>query len=208
MDATVVEEVEAAKRTQLGRLGGTKWLLAATEADLEPGRVLRVTAASEAAAAETFERWAEREENEQARETFERVAAIEREHAARVGDHLDTDTEPVESAVHDHLRGLDGTLERVGGGLVGRPLVSSRTTLQSISFFINRADERRADLFRELRADTDEQLEEGVALLDAICETDEELADARRAAEDVIEVAYEEFAADLDAMGLDPRSVC
>lgn len=206
--ATLIEEVETAKRTQLDRLGGTKWLIAATEADLEAERVLGVAAASETAAAETFERWAESEENEQARETFESVAALEREHAVRVGEYLDADPEPAGGAIHEHLRELGDTPERVGGGLVGRPLVSARTTLQLVSFFINETNERRADLFRGLRTDTEGLLDEGATLLDSVCETDDEFERARTAAEEAVAVAYEEFAADLDAMGLDPRSVC
>ena len=206
----VLEDVERRKRTQLDRLGGTKWLIAATEANLETERVLEVAAVSEAAAAETFERWAESENDEHARETFESVATLEREHAARVTEHLDTESNPTaeQGAIHEHLRGLESTPERIGAGLIGRPLVSSRTTLQLVSFFINAADERRADLFRDLRADTEKLLDEGVTLLDVVCETDEEAERARTAAEEVVAVAYEEFATDLDAMGLDPRSVC
>ena len=206
--ATVLEAVETGKRTQLDRLGGTKWLIAATDADLETERVLMVAAASEAAAAETFEHWTESEPDERARETFASVAALEHDHAARVGEHLGGEPNPDPSALHKHLWELDGTPERVGGGLVGRSLVSVRTTMQVIGFFINEADERRADLFRELRAETVELLDDGVALLDAICDTDDEFERARTATERVVEIAYEEFAADLDAMGLDPRSVC
>lgn len=206
--AMLIEKVETAKRTQLDRLGGTKWLIAATEADLDTERVLSVAAGSEMAAATTFEQWTTDENDERARETFESVAALEHEHAARVGEHLDTNPEPAGSAIHEHLRGLNDTPERVGAGLVGRPLVSIRTTLQLVSFFINEADERRADLFRDLRADTERQLEKGAALLDEVCETDTKTERARMAAEEVVVVAYDDFAADLDAMGLDPRSVC
>ncbi|WP_049902677.1 hypothetical protein [Halococcus agarilyticus] len=213
---TLIDDVREAKATRLDRLGGTKWLLAATGADLETERVLRVAAASETAAAETFERWADDEGNDRAREAFASVAALERDHAARVVDHLDgeseseVDFEPeAESgALHEFLRGLDGTPERVGAGLVGRPLVSDRTTVQIVSFFVNEADERRADLFRELRTETDELLDEGATVLDGVCTVDDDWERARAAATGTIDIAYDEFADDLGAMGLDPRSIC
>jgi hypothetical protein len=207
---TLIDDVRDAKATRLDRLGGTKWLLAATDADLETERVLRMTAASEAAAAATFEHWADSEENDRAREAFASVAALERDHAARVTDLLDTDSgaETGPGALHEHLRGLDGTAERVSAGLVGRPLVSDRTTVQVVSFFVNEADETRADLFRELRSETGDLLEEGAAVLDAVCTADDDWERARAAATEAIDVAYDAFAGDLDAMGLDPRSVC
>ncbi|EMA43362.1 hypothetical protein [Halococcus saccharolyticus] len=213
---TLIDDVRDAKATRLDRLGGTKWLLAATGADLETERVLRVAAASEAAAATTFEQWADDEGSDRAREAFASVAALERDHAARVTDHLDEDPESgadpepdaAPSALHEHLRSLDDTSKRVGAGLVGRPLVSDRTTVQIVSFFVNEADERRADLFRELRTETGELLDEGATVLDAVCTTDDDWERACEAATGTIDVAYDEFAGDLDAMGLDPRSIC
>lgn len=213
---TLIDDVHEATVTRLDRLGGTQWLLAATDADLETERVLAVTAASEAAAAATFERWADDEENERAREAFASVAGLERDHAARIdgcfdGDPLsraDRDPATDPGALHEHLRDLDGTPERVSAGLVGRPLVSDRTTVQVVSFFVNEADERRADLFRELRSETDDLLDEGATVLDDVCAADDDWECARGAATDAIDVAYEAFAADLDAMGLDPRSIC
>lgn len=213
---TLIDDVRDAKATRLDRLGGTKWLLAATGADLETERVLRVATESETAAAETFEQWADDEGSDRAREAFASVAALERDHAARVADHLDGDPESetdsgpdaAPGALHEHLRGLDDTAERVGAGLVGRPLVSDRTTVQIVSFFVNEADERRADLFRELRFETGDLLDEGAAVLDAVCTANDDWERARGAATATIDVAYDEFAGDLDAMGLDPRSVC
>ena len=213
---TLIDDVREAKATRLDRLGGTKWLLAATGADLETGRVLRVAAESEAAAAETFEQWADDEEDDRVREAFASVAALERDHAARVEDHLDGKSEAganlepgaAPGALHEHLRSLDDTAKRVGAGLVGRPLVSDRTIVQVVSFFVNEADERRADLFRELRTETDDLLGKGATVLDGVCTADDDWERARAATAGTIDAAYDEFAGDLDAMGLDPRSIC
>ena len=213
---TLIDDVRDAKATRLDRLGGTGWLLAATGADLETERILRVVAASEAAAAATFERWADDEGDERAREAFASVAALERDHTARIVDHLDDESEAgavpepeaASGALQESLRRLDGTPERVGAGLVGRPLVSDRTTVQVVSFFVNEADERRADLFRELRTETGDLLDEAATVLDGVCDADDDWERARGAATGTIDVVYDEFAGDLDAMGLDPRAIC
>ena len=77
-----------------------------------------------------------------------------------------------------------------------------------INFFVNEADEPTADLFRDLRSETKALTDAGAELLDDVCETDGEWERARRAAEEVIEVAYQEYASTLEEMGLDPAPVC
>lgn len=209
--AQLVTDVTDAKRTQLDRLGGDKSLLAVTDAHLETERVLETAAASECAAHETFEAWADTETDARAREDFASVATEEREHYVRVlaaFEDSPTDVQPADDPLHEYLHELDDTPERVGAGLVGRPLVAVRTTTQVTSFFINEADESRADLFRELKADTEEQLDDAPALLDEVCGGDEEYDRARTAAETAIQHAYDEYAAALDAMGFSPKSLC
>jgi hypothetical protein len=185
-------------------------LLALTEADISTDRVLDVAAASEYAARETFEEWAETELEESAREAFRRVADQEDEHLRRVTDELDDSWDPEEGAgpMHSYLRGRDATLERVAGGMVARPIVSERTHNQIIGFFVNEADRRRADLFRELKAETRAVTDEGVALLERLCETDEDWETAQMVAEYTVQLAYDDYADALRGLGFDPRSVC
>jgi hypothetical protein len=210
MDGTeLVEAVRTSKATELERLGKEKALVAATEADLSTEAVLRAAAASERRAQRTFETWAESEPNEAAREAFERVAATEADHYDRVVAYLDDPpSDPEPDPLHASLRGTERTVERIGAGLVGRPLASERTLLQVINFFVNEADDASADLFRELREETRALPEEGAALLDELCSDDEDWVLARKAAEDAVQVAYDDYAETLRGMGLDPKPVC
>lgn len=205
----LVEAVRASKATVLDRLGKEKALIAVTNADLTAGTVLRAAAASERRAQRTFEAWAEGEPNDAAREAFERVAATEADHYERVAAHVDDPpTEPEPDPLHASLRGIERTVERVGAGLVGRPLASERTLLQAINFFVNEADDSTADLFRDLREETRELPGTGGTLLDELCSGEDDWVLARKAAEDAIQVAYNDYAETLDGMGLDPKPVC
>ena len=205
----LVEAVRASKATELERLGKEKALIAVTNADLATEAVLRAAAASERRAQRTFEGWAESEPNAAAREAFERVSATEAEHYERVAARLEEPPEePDPDPLHASLRDLERTVERVGAGLVGRPLASERTLLQVVNFFVNEADTAAADLFRDLREETREVPGEGAALLDELCSDDEDWVLARKAAEDAVQVAYDDYAETLQGMGLDPKPVC
>jgi hypothetical protein len=197
--------------TELDRLGSEKALIATTAAHLERERVLGTALAAELRAAETFETWADEEADDRARALFERVAATERTHADRVrelGDpeSLEPDTAP--DALHEQLRGLEGTVERVAAGAVARPLVASRSLLQVVNFFVNEADSAGAGTFRELRAETDELPPEGAALLAELCADDGDWERALTAATDAVTAAYREYADTLEGMGVDPKPVC
>ena len=205
----LVEAVRASKATALERFGKEKALIAVTDADLTTAAVLRSAAASERRAQRTFEAWAENEPNDTAREAFERIAATEADHYERVVAHLDgPPTDPDADPLHASLRTLDRTVERVGAGLVGRPLASERTLLQVINFFVNEADDGTANLFRELREETRGVPETGAALLDEVCSGADDWVLARKAAEDAVQVAYDDYAETLGEMGLDPKPVC
>lgn len=201
--------VRQSMRTELDRLGSEKALVAATDAILEAEAVLSAVAGAEARAAETFETWADDESDERARAAFADVADREQDRYDRVVAAMDG--EPDTSGgdpVHDHLRRLDGSIERVAAGMVGRPLVASRTYLQVVNFFINEGDNANTERFRELRAETDDIVSDGAALLEDRCESDDDWDRAREAAEETIAVAYREFANTLEGMGLDPKPVC
>ena len=206
--ATFRDEVETAKATELDRLGSQQSLVALTDADLDAEAVLRAVAQAEYTARETFAGWADTEEDAEASETFASVAEQEDDHYDRATAELD-DFSPDGDVdrMHDHLRGLDITIERAAG-LVGRSLVGDRTQLQVINFFVNDADERRAERFREFRADTREGIELGTELLASRCDDEDDWARAREVAEETIQVAYDDYAETLQGMGLDPKPIC
>lgn len=212
MDATAfLEAVREENATPLDRLGSERALVATTAASIDRRTVLETSVAAEARAAATFEAWADDEDDDTVRGAFADAAALEREHLERVESlpetgTFDRDVEP--DALHAHLRGLDATVDRVGAGLVGRPLVASRTLLQVINFFVNEGDSRAADRFRELRAETDEQATTGAELVLDRWEDRQARERAQAAAGHAITVAYEEYADRLSEMGVDPKPVC
>lgn len=212
------EAVETARETELSRLGSSQLLVALTGAELEPAAVLAVAADSEAAAEGTFRAWADDEGDERAREAFAAVAEQETAHLASVREALadvtpdatgrDADGTDDPGPMHGYLRGREGTIERVAGGMVGRPLVSLRTHTQIINFFVNEPDERRANLFRDLRGDTEETLADGLALLEDLCGDEDDWERAQATAEYTVELAYDSYADALREVGLDPKMVC
>ena len=201
--------VETAKETELDRLGSSKLLLALTDAELDRESVLRAAAASELAARETFSAWAADEAHDGAADLFADVADQEQHHYERVVDLLGEAVEPPSGGpMHSYLRDREGTVDRLAGGLLGRTLVSDRTHLQVISFFVNEADEAGADVFRDLRTETREAQERGLELLDSACETDEDWETAEAVATYTIQLAYDDFADVLTGMGVDPKPIC
>lgn len=218
--ATLREE----RGTHLDRLGSEKALVAWTDATLESEPVLVAAAGTVARAVDTYETWAEDEADERARAAFADVAARERNRYERILDatdgaaadpSADPSPDPFQAAsadpVYDYLGRLEGTVERVAAGLVGRPLVDSRTFLQVVNFFLNEGDTGKTELFREIRGETDDLVEEGATLLDGVCDTDRDTGDwerAREAADETIGLAYREYADTLEGMGLDPKPVC
>lgn len=214
MDAdTFRSELEEAKRTQLGRLGSNKLLIALTDADLTTSAVLHAAADSEHAANRTFRAWADDEPTDDGREAFAWVAEREADHRERVLEALSATTgeayEPADGGtMHSYLREREGVIERAAAGLVGRALVSDRTHGQLVSFFVNEADTARADTFRDLREETEEELERGLELLDAHCESDEDWERARMVGEYVIQLAYDDYADALAGLGIDVKPVC
>lgn len=203
-----VEAVQEENQTELSRLGSSKSLYADTGGDIDTEPVLRATADAEHAAWETFREWADGESHEGAREAFETTAEAERGHYETVVDQLGDEHEPAEiPALHEYLRGLESTVERVGA-LVGRILASKRSKDQVVGYFVGDADPQTAGVFREFGGDLDEQLERAQALLEDVCESDEDRERALEAANGAIEAAYDEYVENLEAMGANPKPVC
>jgi rubrerythrin len=205
----LVDAVRESEATALERLGKEKALIAETDASLERGDVLRAAAAAEVRAEATFTAWAADETDETAREVFESVAETEAAHRERIETLLgESVADPDPDPLHEYLRGLESTAERVGAGLVGRPLAAERTLLQVVNFFVNEAENAAADEFRTIRSETQATVETGAEVLDAVCVGDGDWVRAQKAAEDAIGTAYDDYAETLTGMGLDPKPVC
>jgi hypothetical protein len=203
------DAVAEATHTQLDRLGSNKLLIALTDAELTSERVLKAAADSENAAHNTFAAWADDEENEAARDAFAEAAEREQGHRERVLDALDAEYDPADGgALHEYLRGRESAATRVAAGMVARGLVADQTHKQVVSFFVNEADSSTANLFRELRTETEESLQRGLALLETLCADEADWQEARDVAEYTIQVAYDDYADALEGMGVDPKPVC
>ncbi|MFC6730171.1 rubrerythrin family protein [Natronoarchaeum mannanilyticum] len=210
MDAAEFREsVETEKASQLDRLGSSKLLIALTDGDLDERSVLESAADSEHAARGTFSGWADDESNDAAREAFADAADQERRHLDLDAVELDGEYDLTDGGpMHSYLRGREATIERVAAGMVGRSLVSVRAHTQVISFFVNEADEARADLFRELKSDTRGTLDAGLELLDELCDDAEDWERAEMVAGYVIQVAYDDYVDALGELGVEPKSLC
>ena len=210
MTDTFVDDVRSDNKTALSRLGSSKALYAETGGDIEAETVLRAAAVAEDTARETFGLWADDETDEKSAELFADLADQEADHYERVAAKLDDapgagDAEL--SAIQEALRGFESTVERVGG-LVGRCLVAKKSKEQYTGYFVGDADPRTASVFRDLGSDVDEQLDRAAALIEAVCESDEDVDRAREAAGEAIQAAYEEYTDSLESMGVNPKPVC
>jgi hypothetical protein len=207
MDAdTFRDTVETGMQTELDRLGSSKRLVAVTGADLSTDTVLERAAASEAAAASVFAGWAATASGDAA-DAFDALAETEREHYDRVTAELGDDTPAEEGAVHDFLREQDDAVTRAGAA-VGRGLVADRTLTQFVGFFVNQADEGRADLFRDLKTDTRADTDRALALLETTAGSPSDWERAEDAAHGAVQAAYDEYVATLEGLGVDAKSVC
>jgi rubrerythrin len=210
MDAAeLLEAVREDSRTELSRLGSSKALYADTMGEMETAAVLRSAATAEHAAAETYDSWADSEDGDVA-EAFRATAEEERSHYETVLEQFDGDHDPEAGelpAIQSYLRGLEGSVERVGGFL-GRTLAAEKSKDQVTGFFVGQAKPRVASTFRGMGGDLDAQLERATALLEELCDTDEDWERAREAANGAITAAYDEYVERLEGMGVNPKPVC
>jgi rubrerythrin len=202
------EAVREANRTALSRLGSSKSLYADTMGDMDTEAVLRAAADAEHHAAETYAGWAESEADPEASEAFETTASEEREHyetvAGKLDEHEPSDEVP---SIHDYLRSLEDTVERLGG-FVGRTLAAEESKSQTVGFFVGQADPGSAQAFREMNGDLDAQLERALSLLAEHCEDETDWERAETAASEAIQAAYGEYTERLEGMGVNPKPVC
>ncbi|MFC6731247.1 MULTISPECIES: rubrerythrin family protein [unclassified Haladaptatus] len=203
-----LDTVREENKTPLSRLGSSKALYADTHGDLDKKPVLKAAATAEHTAAETFEAWAESEENDTARAVFEAAAEDEYDHYEQVAAKLDDDDlgDRV-PAIQTYLRDLEDPIARLGG-FCGRVLVARASKKQLVGFFVGKADPKTSQLFRDLSSDLDEQEEQAVAALAELCDAEEDWATALDAASEALQAAYREYTETLEGMGVNPKPVC
>jgi hypothetical protein len=192
VDATTFPaRVEAGVADELDALGSRRLLDALTGGDPTRESLLEVVANSESAARETFDLWVQ-DGDERTREAFRDMRAQEARHYDLVADLLDGH-EPVDGGpLHAYLRSREDPVQRVGAGLVGRPLYTLRAHDQLLAFFEGR-DEAAVAVIETLRSDTAAALDRGTALLVELCADDGDRERARATAEYAVTVAYDDY---------------
>jgi hypothetical protein len=205
---TLVDEVREARRTELDRLKSEKALLAATAADLSGRTVLRTVALSLSGLRSTLEGWAAEADAGPASEAFADAAVTLGAECERVVAELDAEPSGDPPVPIPTVRAFDRPPERVGAAFVGHGLVFDGLLLQAVSFFVNEAETRRADLVRGLRSAATDRVGDGASALDSLCADDGDWERARAAATGAVDAAYADYAETLDGMGIDPKPVC
>jgi hypothetical protein len=192
MTDDIVATVRAENNTELSRLGSSKALYAATGGEMEPEPVLRALADATHHAAETLADWGA--------DPFADAAERERDHHEQVRGELESYEPGDPPAVVTALADLDGRTERLGG-VVGWTLVAEQTAAQATGFFTGQADPATASLFRGFGDGYESIRESALAAID-------DAAAAAEAATAVVQAAYDEYVAGLEAMGVNPKPVC
>lgn len=199
-----VDAVREDNKTALSRLGASKALYADTGGDLEDDAVLGAVADRAHHAAAVFEGWAD-EESGGAADLFETAAATERDHVETVAGELDGYEPGDPPGVVVHLRGVEGTVARLGA-FVGWALAAGNNADQVVGYFVGQASPRTASTFREVSADYDDYLDDAGDALAASASDDWETA--REAAGAAVQADYDDYFETLDAMGVNPKPVC
>jgi hypothetical protein len=203
---TLIESVRETERTELDRLGSDKAMIAATGADLGADPVLEHVALTLGGLGAACDAWADAGDGDAAA-LFESAAEAASEEHERVVAAMDAEPSGDAPAAVAALDDAETTPARVGA-LVGQSLVFDRTCLQAVNFFVNEADERGANLIRDVRTAANGRLDEAAVVLDGVCAAEGDWDAAEAAAVAVVEAAYAAYVEALEPLGIDPKPVC
>ena len=208
MDAqTFLDELRDEHETELSRLGSSKAVYALTEGEMD-GDAIRVGTMRELhAVTPILEMWAEAADGDAA-DSFADVAAALDDWVARL-DEVAAVPEG-EEFTHITVETLDDCDDEQAraAGLAAALLVLAKLSEQLVGFFVGDADRSGAAEFRELRDDLREHRDDVAFLLDTLCTSDADWAEAHEVAAGVVEGAYDWYVDTLEAMGIEPKNVC
>ena len=199
----LASELRDDHETEFSRLGSSKAMYALTAGEMDGDSVRTAAAADAVAFAAVLDGWAE-DADDATGTLVTDLAKAARDHAAAIADDPSADEQ---LPLYETLAGFDAAPARIGG-LLGRYLVLSEYASQMIGFFVGDADPMAANDFREFRSELDAEHDRVVDALDAVCDTDDEWAAARDAAEAMIATAYDDYVETLESMGIKPKNVC
>jgi hypothetical protein len=200
----VSTHVQDQSETELSRLNSSKALFAMTDGEMSEGPLLEALATRFGAISAVYEEWAAEDDGE--------VATVAGEAAETVGEHLATireagdlsegSADAGDDPVADALGEQEGDTARLGA-IVGEALVTGKVLDQVVGFFVGNADPQTAGTFRDVRDATEERGNAAEAAL-----SNDQAAAAETAATAVVEAAYDDYVARLEAQGVNPKPVC
>jgi len=205
MDAdTFLDDLRAAHRTELSRLGSSKAVYALTGGEMAGDAVRTGTARELHALAPVLNEWAEQAGGETAD-----LFAAGAEFAATYADNFDSEVgtpESVTPVVADSLAAADPGNRTAA--MAAAFLVLEEIAGQLVGFFVGDADRKSADEFREFRAELGDYRDDAADLLADSLEDEADWETAAGVGEAVIEGAYDWYVETLESMGVEPKNVC
>jgi len=205
-------DVRGENETALSRLGSSKSLYAFTGGEMTASAVAAVSADVAQAAATALEAYGADASADAAADAFDAFGTLAAGHAASATELADDvgAREP-----HDAVGALDAYGDGSGasdaarlGAVVGFALVAKKLAEQSTGYFTGEADPQTASSFRSYGSDLDAQRGDVLEALAAVADGDADRDAALAAASAVVQGAYEEYTASLEAMGVNPKPVC
>ncbi|NHN43517.1 rubrerythrin family protein [Halorubellus sp. JP-L1] len=205
-------EVRDANETALSRLGSSKSLYAFTGGELTASAVVAVSADVAHAAATALEAYGADASSDAAADAFGAFGALAAEHAASAPDLADDvgAREPHDAvdALAEYGDGSGASDAARLGAVVGYALVAKKLAEQSTGYFTGEADPQTASAFRSYGSDLEAKRDDVLDALADVVDGDDDHEAALDAASAVVQGAYEEYTASLEAMGVNPKPVC
>jgi hypothetical protein len=200
----VATHVQNDAETELSRLNSSKALFAMTEGEMSEEPLLSALATRFDAIATVYEEWAAEGDGEIAAVAAEAAETV-REHLATIraaGDLSEESASSADDPVGQALSEQANDAARLGA-IVGEALVTGKILDQVVGFFVGNADPQTAGTFRDVRDATEER---GSAAEAALSDDQADAAEASATA--LVEAAYDDYVARLEAQGVNPKPVC
>jgi hypothetical protein len=205
-------EVREANETALSRLGSSKSLYAFTDGEMTETAVASLAANVAHSAAAALEAYAADAATDEAADAFSAFGELSAGHAATAegitGDVPARERHDAVGALADYGDGSGASDVQRLGAVVGYALVAKKLAEQSTGFFTGEADPQTAGTFRSYGSDVEAGRDDVLAALASVVSGDEDREAALEAATAVVQGAYEEYTARLEAMGVNPKPVC
>ena len=198
------EKLKDANETAFSRLGSSKALYALTNGEMEAAPITNAVAAESALTYDICRQWAG-ELTDPLGSAVEKIATTAGDRHQAINDNI---TEPADSTIKTTLTQMTRPPARAGG-LFGWTLVREERLGQVTGFFVGNADPRAASQFRSYRAEVSTEADQlAEAIVTQYNDTDSQQEAVNRAANDIIEAAYDEYVTTLQSLGIEPKNVC